>query len=398
MPWEEKVIVTMREEFVKRVLSHEKSKAELCREYGISRPTGDKWIERYLNGQPLCDQSRAPHIVGNKTDDDVEKFIVEYRKKYPAIGATKIHRMLRDEGITDIPCPRTINDIFKRNGLITKEASQIATPYVRFEKSEPNEMWQADFKGHFAMRNGARCHPLDIIDDCSRFSLCCAPLAGETYIEVRQQMERIFLKYGMPFSFLCDNGTPWGTSQSTGFSRFEVWFMELGILTLHGRIFHPQTQGKEERFNGSLTREFLKYESFEDFEDAKIKLDKYRDFYNTKRPHYALNLDTPAKHYHPSERAYTPDISEWEYSDEYKLRKVKESGYVTIRNQGYYLSEAFGGKTIAVKESNKGQHLINLYFRQFRIGQIDIDKRVFTFKKAYLIENDPRFAEAKHKK
>lgn len=90
------------------------------------------------------------------------------------------------------------------------------------------------------------------------------------------------MKYGMPFSFLCDNGTPWGTSQSTGFSRFEVWFMELGILTLHGRIFHPQTQGKEERFNGSLTREFLKYESFEDFEDAKIKLDKYRDFYNTK--------------------------------------------------------------------------------------------------------------------
>lgn len=398
MPWEEKVIVTMREEFVNRVLSHEKSKAELCREYGISRSTGDKWIERYLNGQPLCDQSRAPHIVGNKTNDEVEKFIVEYRKKYPAIGATKIHRMLRDEGITDIPCPRTINDIFKRNGLITKEASQIATPYVRFEKSEPNEMWQADFKGHFAMRNGVRCHPLDIIDDCSRFSLCCAPLAGETYIEVRQQMEHIFLKYGMPFSFLCDNGTPWGTSQSTGFSRFEVWFMELGILTLHGRIFHPQTQGKEERFNGSLTREFLKYESFEDFEDAKIKLDKYRDFYNTKRPHYALNLDTPAKHYHPSERAYTPDISEWEYSDEYKLRKVKESGYVTIRNQGYYLSEAFSGKTIAVKESNKGQHLINLYFRQFRIGQIDIEKRVFTFKKAYLIENDPRFAEAKHKK
>ena len=151
------------------------------------------------------------------------------------------------------------------------------------------------------------------------------------------------------------------------YTSFEVWFMELGILTLHGRIFHPQTQGKEERFNGSLTREFLKYESFEDFEDAKIKLDKYRDFYNTKRPHYALNLDTPAKHYHPSERAYTPDISEWEYSDEYKLRKVKESGYVTIRNQGYYLSEAFSGKTIAVKESNKGQHLINLYFRQFRI-------------------------------
>lgn len=398
MPWKEKVIVTMREEFVKRVLSHEKSKAELCREYGISRPTGDKWLERYLNGQPLCDRSRAPHIVGNKTDDDIEKFIVDYRKKYPAIGAAKIHRMLLDEGFTDIPCPRTINDIFKRNGLITKEASQAATPYVRFEKNEPNEMWQADFKGHFAMKNGARCHPLDIIDDCSRFNLCCAPLTGETYIEVKQQMERVFSEYGMPYSFLCDNGTPWGTPQSTGYSRFEVWLMELGILTLHGRILHPQTQGKEERFNGSLTREFLKYETFEDWEDARIKLEKYRDFYNTKRPHYALNLDTPTKHYHPSERRYISEISKWEYGNEYEVRKVKESGYITIRNQGYFLSEAFGGKTIAVKESDKGQHLINLYFRQFRIGQIDVEKRVFTFKRAYLIENDPRFAEAEHKK
>lgn len=398
MPWKEKVIVTMREEFVKRVLSHEKSKAELCREYGISRPTGDKWIERYLNGMPLCDQSRAPHIVGNKTDDSIEKFIIDYRKKYPAIGAAKIHRMLLDEGFIDIPCPRTINEIFKRNGLITKEASQAAKPYVRFEKNDPNEMWQADFKGHFLMKNGARCHPLDIIDDCSRFNLCCAPLTGETYIEVKQQMERVFSEYGMPYSFLCDNGTPWGTPQSTGYSRFEVWLMELGILTLHGRILHPQTQGKEERFNGSLTREFLKYETFEDWEDARIKLEKYRNFYNNKRPHFALDLDTPAKHYQPSKREYTHKISEWEYSNEYEVRKVKGSGYITIRNQGYFLSEAFGGKTIAVKVSSKGQHLINLYFRQFRIGQIDVEKRVFTFKKAYLIENDPRFAEAEHKK
>lgn len=398
MPWKEKVIVTMREEFVKRVLSHEKSKAELCREYGISRPTGDKWIERYLNGMPLCDQSRAPHIVGNKTDDSIEKFIIDYRKKYPAIGAAKIHRMLLDEGFIDIPCPRTINEIFKRNGLITKEASQAAKPYVRFEKNDPNEMWQADFKGHFLMKNGARCHPLDIIDDCTRFNLCCAPLTGETYIEVKQQMERVFSEYGMPYSFLCDNGTPWGTPQSTGYSRFEVWLMELGILTLHGRILHPQTQGKEERFNGSLTREFLKYETFEDWEDARIKLEKYRNFYNNKRPHFALDLDTPAKHYQPSKREYTHKISEWEYSNEYEVRKVKGSGYITIRNQGYFLSEAFGGKTIAVKVSSKGQHLINLYFRQFRIGQIDVEKRVFTFKRAYLIENDPRFAEAEHKK
>ena len=138
MPWKERVIETMREEFVKRVLSHEKSKAALCREYGISRPTGDKWIARYLNNESLCNKSRTPHTVANRTDEKTEEYIVEYRKKYPAIGAAKIHRMLQNEGMTNIPCPRTINDIFKRNGLITKEASQAATPYTRFEKSEPN--------------------------------------------------------------------------------------------------------------------------------------------------------------------------------------------------------------------------------------------------------------------
>lgn len=113
----------MREEFVKRVLSQEKSKSALCKEYGISRPTGDKWIARYLAGEDLNDKSKAPKTAANKTATDIEAFIVSYRRKYPAIGAQKIHQMLLDEGIKDIPCPKTINNIFKRNGLITKEAS-----------------------------------------------------------------------------------------------------------------------------------------------------------------------------------------------------------------------------------------------------------------------------------
>ena len=380
MPWEEKVIVTMREEFVKRVLSHEKSKAELCREYGISRPTGDKWIERYLNGQPLCDQSRAPHIVGNKTNDEVEKFIVEYRKKYPAIGATKIHRMLRDEGITDIPCPRTINDIFKRNGLITKEASQIATPYVRFEKSEPNEMWQADFKGHFAMRNGARCHPLDIIDDCSRFSLCCAPLAGETYIEVRQQMEHIFLKYGMPFSFLCDNGTPWGTSQSTGFSRFEVWFMELGILTLHGRIFHPQTQGKLERFHRSLKAEVLQGKWFADSGELQRAFEHWRTVYNLERPHEALGMNVPASRYQPSARQYNGNTIPPEYDEGVMVRKVDISGKLSVKGVSLSAGKAFRGERVGLRETQE-DGCYDVWWYSTKVGVIDLKKKSITIGK-----------------
>ena len=251
-------------------------------------------------------------------------------------------------------------------------------------------MWQADFKGNFKMENGIRCHPLNIIDDYSRMNLCCEPLLSETFSEVKPHIERLFSTYGLPFSFLCDNGNPWGTSQSTGFTNFEVWLMELSVLTLHGRFIHPQTQGKEERFNGSFTRECLKYHKIKDQTDASKIFEEYRNFYNNIRPHMSLNLEVPSSRYTPSTRKYSSKISEWEYTDDLKVHKVKATGYITIRGQGYFLSEAFGNKEIAFRESSKGAHLINLYFRQFRIGQIDIEKRVFTFKRAYLIQNDPR--------
>lgn len=391
MPWKEQRLETMREEFVKRVLACEKSKSELCREYGISRPTGDKWISRYLSGEDLKNFSRAPKSLPHKTDPETESEIVAYRKQYPAIGAVKMRRIMENNGYTDLPSARTFNAIFRRNGLITKEASEESTPYRQFEKSCPNEMWQADFKGHFAMGNGIRCHPLNIIDDCSRMNLCCEPLLSETFAEVKLCIERVFCEYGMPFSFLCDNGNPWGTSQSTGFTGFEVWLMELGILTLHGRFLHPQTQGKEERFNGSFTRECLKYHNIKDQSDAASIFAEYRNFYNNVRPHIALELNVPASRYKPSQRKYPSKIQEWEYSDDMKVHTVKSTGYLTIHGQGYFLSEAFGNKRVAFRESSKGSHLVNLYFRQFRIGQIDIERRVFTFKRAYLVDGDPRY-------
>lgn len=391
MPWKEKSKPTMREEFVKRVLSHEKSKSALCREYGISRPTGDKWIERFLNGEKLTDKSRAPKNP-NKTSPETERLIVDYRRKYPAIGALKIHRMLLNEGFSDIPSPRTINEIFKRNGLISPEASQAATPYRRFEMDSPNEMWQADFKGHFLLENGNRCHPLDIIDDHSRFNLCCAPLQGETFAEVKPHMERIFREFGLPKIFLCDNGNPWGVPHREGFTQFEVWLMDLGILTVHGRVRHPQTQGKQERFNGTLTRELLKYNTFADEADAESKFAQYREFYNTKRPHHALGLDTPASHYTASDRKYPDIIRPWEYPPGCVICQVNKKGFVRIFSRTYFLSEAFIGKQVAIRQSAGSNARINIFYRQFRIAQLDLNDQSFVFKRAFLIDNDPRLA------
>lgn len=389
MAWEERTVEAMREEFVRRVLAHEQSKAALCREYGISRPTGDKWIERFLQGEAMSDRSRAPKSVPGRIPAELESEIVQLRKCYPAIGAVKLRRMMEDNGRTDLPCARTFNNVFRRHDLIGREESAAATPLRRFEKSAPNEMWQADFKGHFRMEDGHRCHPLNILDDHSRFNLCIEALTNETFGAVKPVVERLFREYGLPFSFLCDNGNPWGTAQSLGYSRFEVWLMELGVLTLHGRVRHPQTQGKEERFNRSFTRECLKGRLFSDKAHAQSCFDEYRSFYNEVRPHFALELDVPVKHYAPSEKAMPDRIEPWEYGPEYKLCKVKETGFFSYKGQGFFLSEAFGGKTIAVRESHlPGQ--ITLVFRNFRIGRIDLNNRVFTLKRAYLLEGDPR--------
>lgn len=391
MPWKEQTVEMSREEFIKKVMTSAKGMSSLCREYGISRPTGYKWLKRYEEDQNLSDRSRAPFRTANKTTQETEQLLIDYRRGHPAIGAVKVKRILENKGYQNLPCASTVNAIFKRHGMIEREASEAATPYQRFEKESPNDMWQADFKGHFEMKDRNRCHPLNIIDDHSRYNLCSDALTGETFNEVQKSVLRLFDEYGLPITFLCDNGNPWGTVQSTGYSKFEVWLMELGILTLHCRIHHPQTQGKDESYNRSMLKELLKYSEIADMADAQRQFDQYRSFYNQERPHHSLNLDIPAKHYLPSNRRLPVQIEDWEYPSGYELRRIKETGYFTYGGQGYFLSEAFGGKTIAVRESHI-PGCISLFYRQFRIGRIDIDRRVFTLKKSYLVEGDPRSA------
>lgn len=389
MPWKVEAVDETRKEFTQRVLAKDKSMAALCREYGISRPTGYKWLKRFQQGEALNDRSRKPFHTPNRIHKETEDLIIAARKKEPAIGAAKIKRMLQNAGNTGLPCMSTVNAVLKRNNLITPEASRAATPYQRFEKAEPNILWQTDFKGHYAMGNGQRCHPLSVIDDHSRFCLCADAKPDEQREGVVESFRRIFEEYGMPQILLCDNGNPWGTSQSAGYTLFELWLMELGVLPVHIRSKHPQTQGKNERFNRSFKDERLRFRIPWDLQDADRQRAEYRIFYNNERPHFALNLDVPAQHYTSSKRKYIEKPSDWEYGAEYELRKIKNSGFLTYGGQGYFLSEAFGGKTIAIKPSSK-DGFMNLFYRQFRIGRIDLKERALVSRRCYLIEGDPR--------
>ena len=100
-------------------------------------------------------------------------------------------------------------------------------------------------------------------------------------------------------------------------------------------------------------------------------------------------MGIPAEFYHASQRKKPDKATAWEYPNEYVLRKVKPTGYLTFGSQGYFLSESLGEKMVAIRESLL-KDCVNVYFRNFRIARINLKERAFVSKKIY--RTDPSAA------
>jgi len=321
-------------------------------------------------GLPLCDQSRRPHRQPSKTADNIEQEIIQMRLQHPSWGGKTIRAVLEAAGIEGLPSDKTCCNILKRNGLIDPVESIKHKPYQRFEKEHCNEMWQTDFKGDFLLGNGVRCWPLTILDDHSRFSLRIAPRSGTANVVIPVFTE-VFLEYGMPESILSDNGAQFAGFKK-GYTQFEKWLMDLDILPIHGRIKHPQTQGKIERFHRTMKHELLNHMQIEDLEDAEKKLAAWREKYNHIRPHEALGMKTPAEVYEPSTRQYPEEIQKYEYGGEHHVIKVNSWGYVRFDKFQVYLSETMKDQYIEFRPSPDGESFIACY-RNFKIAEFDTE-------------------------
>jgi transposase InsO family protein len=342
----------------------------LCREFGIDRHTGYKWKERYAAEQPLTDRSRRPHTSPTRTPEMVERLILEVRADNPGWGAKTIREILLRQGHSDIPCAKTVNNILHRYGCISPEESLKRQPFVRFEKDLCNQMWQADFKGEFRMKDGHYCYPLDIIDDHSRFAIRVAPHLGTANVVI-PVFRDAFREFGMPDAILSDNGAQFAGFKK-GYTQFERWLMDLDILPIHGRIKHPQTQGKIERFHRTMKHELLKHTDIADIEDARDKLSVWRDKYNNVRPHEALGMKRPGEVYTPSDRGYSEDIKKYEYGGEYHVIKVNSWGYVRFDDKQVYLSETMIDQHIEFRPSPDGGSFVACY-RNFKIAEFDTE-------------------------
>ena len=367
MPWECKTVEKLREEFVIASVNCSNF-SSLCREFGITRKTGYKWLKRYNDGNSLSDKSRKPLNIPNKTSEYIENLIINVRLDNPGWGAKTIKRVLENQGCDDIPCVKTVNNILKRYNCISKEASLNHTPFVRFQKDNCNQMWQTDFKGEFLTKDNKYCYPLTIIDDHSRFSIKIAPFERTANV-VLPSFRVAFEEYGVPDSILSDNGAQFAGFRQ-GYTQFEKWLMNHDVLPIHGRLKHPQTQGKIERFHRTMKDELLKHHTFDNLEDANNNIQRWREKYNNVRPHEALGMNCPADIYIPSNRQYVDNVKKYEYSGEHHIIKVNSWGYVRFADWQIYLSETMINEYIEFRPNPLENSFIACY-RNFKIAEFN---------------------------
>ncbi len=371
MPWQEVSTVSLRKEFVTLALTEQANRRELCRRFGISPPTAYKWLHR-AQGAPaaaLEDRSRRPQTSPRRTPPRLEQLVLDVRAQHTAWGGRKIRAWLLQRGHAEAPSASTITAILQRHGQIDPQESRKHQPLQRFERAAPNELWQMDFKGHFAIAAG-RCHPLTVLDDHSRFALGLRACPDERGATVQQQLTAIFRRYGLPAWMLMDNGAAWGPTTDYPYTRLTVWLRRLGIGVSHCRPRHPQTQGKEERFHRTLHEELLQGRRFTDWQACQAAFDPWREMYNHERPHEALGLVPPSTRYRPSLRSFPETLPPLDYASGDAVRKGDINGQIWFHGRRYDIGKAFAYLPLGVRPTGT-DGLWEVYFMSDHVASID---------------------------
>jgi transposase InsO family protein len=378
MAWKATSIMEQREEFARLASVAGANMSALCQRFGISRTTGYKWLTRFAaeGREGLLDRSRRPHTSPGQTDARIEQRVVALRQQHPAWGGRKLRARLQAlRVVTDdkLPVPSTMTEILRRYHLLDAAESAKRQPFMRFERSRPNDLWQMDFKGHFAVTRGGRCHPLTVLDDHSRFVVALRACENEQAATVQSALSDVFRRYGLPAQMLTDNGAPWGDSDRSSYTRLSVWLLRLGIEVIHGRPYHPQTQGKDERFHRTLSVELLCQLSAVDVASCQPHFDRFRDEYNHERPHEALGLATPISRYQISPRVFPETLPAMEYGSDLDVRTVSQKGWIGYRSRRFNVGQAFEGLRVGLRPAPEGpDHWIEVRFGQHRIGHLNL--------------------------
>lgn len=372
MPWQECSSMSQRQELVALAMAGQVGVTELAKRFGVSRKTAHKWIRiaKQKGAENLADRSRRPRRSPQRSSDRVEAAVLAVRTEHPVWGARKIRGILLAQGFISPPVPSTITEILRRHDRIDPHASEQSKAWIRFEHPHPNDLWQMDFKGAIASPSGP-CHPLTVLDDHSRYCIglrACTNQRGET---VRECLLALFRRYGLPVRMLMDNGSPWGDDAEHPFTPLTVWLLRLGIRISHCAPYHPQTQGKDERFHRTLKAEVIRGRSCADNAAWQAAFDQWWPVYNFKRPHDALGLKTPGQVYAPSPRSYPETLPPIEYAPGDEVVEVGSGGRVRFNGRVLFISKAFKGEPVAFRRTER-ETVLEVYYCQQKIAEMDL--------------------------
>jgi transposase InsO family protein len=362
MPWEVHPVSELRTALVHAVRAAGMEVAEAARRLGVSRKTAFKWLARHdaEPDRPLTDRPRRPLRSPRRTPEAAERAVLEARDRY-GWGPRKLHALLARDG-QDPPPVRTIAAILRRHGRVAAPPAAAAAPPQRFERPAPNELWQLDFKGPIEV-DRRRVAPLVVLDDHSRYLLALRPCTDQTFATVQAALWEIFGDVGLPEAILCDNAFSARVS-GVGLSAFDGWLVRLGIRPVHGRAYHPQTQGKVERLNGTLERELWPRARRDSLEHFAADCEAFRPLYNAVRPHEALDDRPPVTRWVPSPRRRPDRAPEAAYPSGSVVRRVGDTGRVRYRMARITVGRGLAGEPVRVHECD-GR--VEVYYCDYRV-------------------------------
>ena len=343
MAWGSVDVDEQRMRFVVCASQREKTMQALCQEFQISRPTGYAWLRRYQDGGivAVAERGRRPRHSPARTPAGIEQRVVELRQQWPDWGARKLQYQLQREGV-ELPVI-TVHRILLRHDLVRPQDRHRAAT-KRFERGAPNQLWQMDFKSPVGW--GAPVGPLSLLDDHSRYVVTLEGTWSTRAEAVRECLEAAFTHAGVPDAMLMDHGTPWWNMRAvTGWTWLTVWLMKQGIQMHFSGYRHPQTQGKVERFHGTLEAA-MRRRGVPTGEQRQPWLDAFRYEYNHVRPHEALDMRTPASVWSKSTKRYVANPSAWEYEAGAEVRKLHAEGQLYLQGRRWDISRALAGERV----------------------------------------------------
>ena len=323
--------------------------------------TAHTWLARHdaEPDAPLADRSRRPARSPARTPEAAERAVLEARDRWGR-GPRKLRAAMLRQGLAAPPA-RTIAAILARHGRTRPAPAEPGPPPQRFQRPAPDDLWQMDFKGPIEVAR-RRVTPLSVLDDHSRYLLALHPCYDMTHATAQAALWDLFGDVGLPAALLCDNAFS-ARNSGVGLSAFDGWLIRLGIRPAHGRPYHPQTQGKVERFHGTLQAELYPRVRRDAPEHFAADLQAWRPVYNAVRPHEALGDEPPVTRWRPSDRRRPDRVPEAAYPAGSTLRRVGQVG-TSAGGARVMLGRGLAGEPVRVEERDGS---VEFYYCDVRV-------------------------------